>query len=478
VTAMKYDTVVKGGLVVTAEGESRLDVGIKGERVAELAPEIPSSISRRTVDASGRFVLPGIIDAHNHPVSADRIDTFSESAAYGGITTVVPFIRNRRDEGVDETTAESVQAFIDEAMANSRLDFGVHAILLGDDVVEDQVPRLIGMGVTSFKMFMTYPRRGIMMPDDRMLVAMQLAADGGGLAMVHAENGYGIDHLVERFSAANKRSAEYLAQSQPRLLEAEAVNRAATYATITGCPLYVVHLSARESMDVIRRFKDDGLRLYGETCPQYLTLTDETTREYGALAKIGPPLREREDNDAMWGGLADGTIDVVASDFCGYTRAQKMTGGQSSDPAASAPEKSGGPTEENIFDARFGGNWAEQMLPVVYHHGVNGGHITLPRLVEVMCESPARIFGLYPAKGTIAVGSDADLVVFDPSVRHTLGAASQHTNADFTMFEGMEVLGAPVFTMQRGEVLLEDGQLKRPRGCARYLPGNLSQTGP
>jgi dihydropyrimidinase len=180
----------------------------------------------------------------------------------------------------------------------------------------------------------------------------------------------------------------------------------------------------------------------------------------------------------MWGGLADGTIDVVASDFCGYTRAQKMTGGQSSDPAASAPEKSGGPTEENIFDARFGGNWAEQMLPVVYHHGVNGGHITLPRLVEVMCESPARIFGLYPAKGTIAVGSDADLVVFDPSVRHTLGAASQHTNADFTMFEGMEVLGAPVFTMQRGEVLLEDGQLKRPRGCARYLPGNLSQTGP
>jgi len=462
----KADYVIAGGLVAGGSGIARHDVSVRGGLIEAVGPGLAEASAERVIDATGMYVLPGIIDAHNHPVYADRVDTFSVSAAFGGITTIIPFIRNRRNEGLQDTTTEAANAFIDEARRDSVLDFGVHAILLGDDDVDVEVPALIEMGIISFKMYMTYPRRGIMMPDDRMLRAMELAARDGGIAMVHAENGYCIDYLVDRFTREGKTSREHYAPSQPRILEVEAANRAATYAEVAGCPLYVVHLSAREVVEVIERFKSGGTRIFGETCPQYLSLTNQTTLDHGALAKIGPPLREPEDNEAMWRGIASRVIDTVASDFCGYKKEQKQSGGLS---AANIGEHARG--EPSIFDASFGGNWAEQMLPVVYHDGVNMGRITLPRLVQVMCENPAKIFGLYPQKGTLQPGADADIVIFDPAQEHTLSAADQHTNADFTMFEGKQVIGKPVFSMQRGQILIENGELHRPRGKAKYLPG-------
>ena len=463
------DCLVKGGLVVSGASISRQDVLVRGETIEALAPDLSDAPAARTVDASGKYVLPGIIDAHNHPVNADKIDTFSVSAAFGGITTVIPFIQNLPARGPESTAADTIREFIEEAERTSCLDFGVHAILAGADDVDSQVPELIGMGVISFKMFMTYPRRGMMMPDDKMLRAMALASRDGGVAMVHAENGYCIDYLVDTSTAEGRTSREHYAASQPRALEIEAATRAATYASVTDCPLYIVHLSAREMLDVLTRFKGDGLRLYGETCPQYLDLTNQAVLDHGALAKIGPPLREKEDNEAMWSGLASRLIDTVGSDFCGFRKTQKYAGGQSVGPIVERPDLDEG---ASIFEASFGGNWAEQMLQVVYEEGVNRGRITLCRLVQVMCENPARIFGLYPKKGTLQPGSDADLVLFDPTVRETLSAESQHCNADFTMFEGKEVLGKPVFSMQRGEVVIEDGELKRPAGRARFLPGD------
>ena len=218
-------------------------------------------------------------------------------------------------------------------------------------------------------------------------------------------------------------------------------------------------------LDVLTRFKGDGGRLYGETCPQYLDLTNQAMLDHGPLAKIGPPLREPADNEAMWKGIAERLIDTVGSDFCGFNRSQKYSGGQSVGPIVDRSDVDEG--SASIFDASFGGNWAEQMLPVVYEEGVNKGRITLPRLVQVMCENPAKIFGLYPKKGVLQPGSDADLVLFDPTLRHTLGAKSQHCLSDFTMFEGKEVLGKPIFSMQRGEAVIEDGELKRPPGKAR-----------
>ena len=282
-----------------------------------------------------------------------------------------------------------IREFKEEAAETSYLDYAIHAILLGDDDVEEQVPEMMDMGVISFKMYMTYPRRGMMMPDDRMLKAMELASERGGIAMVHAENGYCIDYLVDKAIEEGHTGREHYAPSQPRVLEIEAANRAATYAQVTDCPLYIVHLSAREMIPVLERFRGEDMNLFGETCPQYLDLTNQKMLDFGALAKIGPPLREREDNEAMWRGLSSHLIDTIASDFCGHKKSQKASYDQETDPDV----------EASIFDATFGGNWAEQMLCVAYQEGVNMGRLTLPRLVQVMCENPAKIFGIYPQKG-------------------------------------------------------------------------------
>lgn len=312
-----------------------------------------------------------------------------------------------------------------------------------------------------------------MMPDEKMLEVMAVSAAEGGLVMVHPENGYGIDYLVDRFTEAGKTSPEFFAATQPNILEVEAVNRAATYATITGCPLYCVHLSAREIPEIVGGMKKEGVRIYGETCPQYLSLTNQAVLERGALAKIGPPLREKTDNDAMWYALANHIIDTVGSDSANVKAAQKEWGGASKDSISDSEAR---PKSGNIFEARFGAAWAEQMLAVVYQDGVNGGRITLPRLVQVMCENPAKIFGLYPRKGSLQVGSDADLVIIDPALKYTISENDLHSNADFTIFEGKEITGAPVFSMQRGEVIIENGELKRPPGKAKFLSGNRELT--
>ena len=383
------DYIIRDGLVVRGSGITREDIIVKDGKIVADNGMYRLEDARRVIDASGLYVMPGIVDAHNHPVYADRIETFSLSAAFGGITTVVPFISNRRREGVEGTVSDIIREFMDEAAATSYLDYAIHAIVLGDDDVEDQVPEMMSMGVISFKMYMTYPRRGMMMPDDRMLKAMELAAADGGIAMVHAENGYCIDYLVDKAIEEGNTGREHYAPSQPRALEIEAANRAATYSEITGCPLYIVHLSAREMLGVLERFRGGEVQLFAETCPQYLDLTNQKMLDFGALAKIGPPLREREDNEAMWRGLSSHLIDTIASDFCGHKKSQKGSYDSETNPD----------DEGSIFDATFGGNWAEQMLCVAYHEGVNMGRITLPRLVQVMCENPAKIFRPLPPEG-------------------------------------------------------------------------------
>lgn len=459
------DVLIRGGLLATGQGIQRADILVRNGKVARVAEELSDARARRVINASGKYILPGVVDAHQHPVYADKMDTASLSAAFGGITTLIPFVGNIRAWGFQGRTSECIKGFIEEAGRTSYLDFGVHGAFVADDDVAQELPKLVQMGVISFKCFMTYPRRGMMMPDAKLLQIMALAADLGAITMVHAENGYGIDYLVDYFTSRGLTDKEFFALSQPNLVEAEAVFRACTYASLTGCPLYLVHLSAHEVIDLLLDFKDRGVQVYGETCPQYLTLTNEAVLEQGALAKIGPPLRGEEDNEAMWAGLVLGALDAIGSDACGYTREEKMrlAGPMRTDEA---------PPARNIFEARFGAPGAEQMLPVVYHHGVNRGRLTLPRLVQVLCENPAKLFGLYPRKGALRPGSDADLVVFDPSVRHTLGAATQHCKADYTLYEGWEVLGAPVLVMQRGEPVVEEGRLVRPQGHAQFLPGD------
>jgi dihydropyrimidinase len=462
----KADCVIKGGLVVSGQGVERNDILVGNGVIQRIGQDLSA---RDVIDASGKYVLPGIVDAHCHPVYADKIDTFSMSAAYGGITTIIPFFGNFSSWGTSGKTSDIIKAHIEEGERISYLDFAIHAAFVAEDDVTTEILELMKTGVLSFKMYMTYPKRGMMMPDQKMLEAMAVAAGEGAIAMVHPENGYGIDFLVDKFTADGKVSQEYFMPSQPNILEVEAVHRAATYSVLTGCPLYCVHISAREVPDILLRMKSEGRKVYAETCPQYLSLTNDAVLTMGPLGKVGPPLREMEDNAAMWCGLANRAIDTVASDSCNVKAAQKSKGGASTDYIDSSfmAEWTG-----NIFEARFGAPWVEQMLSVVYHDGINGGRITLPRLVQTMCENPARIFGLYPRKGTLQVESDADLIFLDPTLPVTISSRNMHSNADFTVFEGKQVIGAPVFVMQRGEVLIENGQLKRKQGRARFLAGD------
>ncbi|MBI2165707.1 MAG: amidohydrolase family protein [Chloroflexi bacterium] len=463
--ARKADLVVRNGLIVSGEGIHKGDIVVRDGKVSRVYERETGVPAQRVIDASGKYVLPGIIDPHCHPVYADKMDTFSASAAFGGITTVIPFVGNVRAWGFTGRTSEIVKRFIGEGEAASHLDFSLHAAFVGDDDAAGEIPELMRLGVISFKSFMAYPRRGMMMPDAKLLQIMGMAADLGGLPMVHAENGYAVDYLAERFVAQGFTDNRAFLASQPNVLEVEAVTRACTYAAVAGSPIYLVHLSARETMGALLRYKDDGLTVFGETCPQYLTLTNEEVIRHGPLAKVGPPLREEGDTDAMWEALAYGLLDSVGSDSAGLLREQKWVS------LAPAPAEGGLPRARNILEARYGASWAEQMLAVVYHEGVNRGRLSLPRLVQVMCENPAKIFGLYPQKGALRPGSDADLVVFDPSIRHTLSAAAQHCKADYTLYEGKEVLGKPVVVVQRGKVVMEEGKLVRPQGRARFIAG-------
>ena len=320
------------------------------------------------------------------------------------------------------------------------------------------------------KVFLAYRRRGMMISEEGMIQVMDLASRDGGLAMVHAENGCCIDYLVDRHTAEGKTSAEWFLPSQPNILEAEGVHRAAIFSQIVGCPLYPVHLSTHDALPLVRDFREKGLPLFTETCTHYLTLTNDEVLKKGALGKVGPPLREKEDSEALWVGLADGTLDVVASDSGGFTKAQKVSGGMTN-TLSDSPGSAGG---DNIFEARYGLNTIEFMVPVLWSEGVNRGRITLPRLVQVFCENPAKIFGLYPKKGVLQPGSDADLVIWDPGKIHVVDR--QHGNTDFSSFEGFELLGMPELTMQRGDVIMENGEIVAKQGRGRFLPGNPNAT--
>ena len=255
---------------------------------------------------------------------------------------------------------------------------------------------------------------------------------------------------------------QHYLDSAPNILEAEAANRAATMALVTGSPLYLVHLSTHEVLPIIDHFREEGLPIYGETCPHYLTLTNDDLLARGYTLKVAPPLRREEDVQAMWKGLADGALSTIGSDFTGYTRILKLTGNLEGE--VSEPE----PGQENIFDIAAGLSTLEFMMPVVWTHGVNTERITLPRFVQVFCENPAKIFGMYPRKGSLQPGSDADITIWDPTTPHLVD--EEHSVSDLSTFKGMELLGMPVLTMVRGQVIVEDGKLVGSQGAAKYIP--------
>ena len=443
---MKYQYIIKGGMVVGSGGINRADLGIVDGKIARLASSLKSDDAGVVLDGTGKYILPGLFDVHVHPVYVDTIEDCSVLGAFGGITTMIHYAYAKPGTGLVET----VRRLIEEGKETSHTDFAIHGAMFDAKNQITEIPACFNMGVSTFKMFMTYAKMGWMTDDYHLAKAMDVISQVGGLAMVHGEDGLVIDYLEDKYK--DRPEKEIFLKVKPGVLEADAVFRAISVAKVMTCPLYIVHVSSREALEPIRWARDKGQTLYTETCPQYLCLSDKDLQEKGPLAKIGPPLRTYEDNEALWEALKTGLIDVIASDH------------------APKHKKSG----DDFSAAPIGSPSSETILPVTYQRGVNEGRVDLNTLIKALSEMPAKIFGLYPQKGVLQVGSDADLVIFDPKERQTIRQVTQHSNAPYSLYEGFECHGSPNIVMQRGEILVEDGVLKSRRGRGRFLPTKIS----
>jgi dihydropyrimidinase len=440
----QFDLMLVSGTVITGEGVRRADVGVRGETVTAVEPNLPREAAREVVDATGKYVFPGIIDVHVHPVYLDDVEVCSRAAAFGGTTTPLHFAYARTGDSL----LQKVEEMLKDAQARSRLDFGLHGGMFEASRQVPEIPRVMELGIRTFKFFLTYLKQGWYTDDYQLIKAMDILAERGGMAIVHCENGGAIDYLEDKYLKGPNASARFFNASRPAALEEEGVFRTIRLAEVVGCKVYIPHVTAGRVLRPIRQAQQEGLPVYAETCPQYLNLTQDILDTRGALAKIGPPIRSAEDNDALWAALRDGTLSVVASDH--------------------APKAKG--VNGDFLAQGFGSPQIETLLPMTYDGGVNKGHIGVVRLVQVLCENPARIFGLYPRKGTIAVGSDADLVVFDPTREFTIRAENQHSNVGYTLYEGRTVLGWPELSFQRGKRVLWQGEIVAQPGQGHFLP--------
>lgn len=448
------DVQIKGGVVVSSQSMRLADVFVKDGLIDSIERPDSGRSARKVIDARGKYVLPGIVEAHLHPVYADRLDTLSRSAVYGGITTLIPYIGAVKAWGVEGNLWDAVNYFIDEGSRDSVIDFGLHCSLVSGDLadLEKLIPRICERGVRSFKGFMAYRKRGMFLSDNDILRILSALKENQGLFCVHAENGDLCDFLEDGFAAQGKTGAEYYLPSRPNMAEAEAVFRILTFAKSVDCPIYLVHVSTKEALEVIDMFRKWATApIYVETCTHYLTLSNEKMLELGSLAKVSPPLREPADIDALWQAIAMGKIDVIGADTGGHM------------------VKSKEPRFGNVFAAPGGLPGQETMFTVTYDEGHNRRAINLCRMVEMMAEKPAKIFGLYPRKGVLREGADADVLIFDPTKEHVIKAVNQHVKTDYTMYENRRVLGAPELVMQRGEVILENGELLATKGRAKFL---------
>lgn len=443
-----YDVLVRGGTVVSGTGERRADVAVAGGRIVAVGDEVdPATRARELIDADGLLVLPGIIDEHVHPIYHDDPRQTSIVGAFGGVTTIMGFAYAHPGASL----LDEVQNLRDRHEAGSVLDFTIHAGMFDAGVQVAEMPAVAATGVRSFKVFLAYAAQGWMTDDAALVSVLRASRDVGGLVMVHCENGPVIDVLEAdaRAGLLGDDPVDALLASRPDVLEAEAVQRVAAVAEALDLPVFIVHVTSARALEAVRAARARGQWLIAETCPQYLALTGDAVREFGALAKIGPPLRTAADNEALWAGLADGTLQTVGSDH--------------------VPKKLASERDTPLLDAGFGAPSIETMLPILLD-GALTGRITVPRLVEVLCENPARAFGLFGRKGTVSAGADADLVLVDPAGLTTLGTAHEHTNSGYSLYEGREVRGALRLTMAGGRVVVRDGELEDDRAAGVFLP--------
>ncbi len=449
--------LIKNGHIFTAVDNYVADILVDDGKIRTIGTDL-SAEDAKTIDATGKYVIPGGIDPHTHldfpfggTVSSDDFSTGTIAAAVGGTTSIVDFVVQQRGQAL----TEALEIWHQKAGGQAAVDYGFHMII--QDLPDTRLPEMdemVRQGVTSFKMFMAY-RGAVMVDDDTIFKAMARAADNGALICLHAEHGHMIDVLVQQALAQGNTAPRFHASTRPPITEAEATHRAIRMAEVAGAPVYFVHLSCVEALQEVQAARARQNYVYAETCPHYLTLDNSMYDQEGfegAKYVLTPPLRDKWHQEELWKGLRRNDLQVVSTDHCAFRFSDQKTLGVN-----------------DFSKIPNGGPGIENRLSLLYTNGVATGLVDLNRLVEIFSTNPAKLFGLFPRKGTIAVGSDADIVVFDPDAETVISAQTHHMNIDYNLYEGMSVKGVPEVVIANGRVLVEDGEYTGISAGGRFL---------
>jgi len=455
---MRFDTIIRGGDVVTPGGVIRADIGIRGETIAAIAESLADAESGQVIDATGHVVLPGVLDVHVHlelpfmgAVSADDYRTGTRAGARGGVTTVIDFAIPYAGESL----SDAADNWMKKAEGKALIDYTFHICVTRWAEHKDQIKDMVERGFSTFKEFMIYESEGWQSDDRAMFDTLEQMREYGAMLLVHAESARVLDELIARHhtpALMQQYGAQLHAMTRPNYIEAEAIQRAIAWCEVTGGALYIVHMSTAEGADLVRAAQARGVNVFAETCAQYLVLDDSVFAEPdGHLYACCPQLKKPADVARLWEGLRTGEVSVVSTDTCTFTRAQK---------------------------AMWNGDWTkipmgmpglETLLPVVYTYGVLEGRLSLVELARKLSTNPAQIMGLSPRKGAIQIGADADLAILHPTHRIKVDPATMETNADWNPFEGRELAGFARTTLSRGEVIVDDYRVVGREGRGQWL---------
>jgi len=456
---MGFDLVIKNGKVILADRSFIADVGIKDGKVAAVRKSIKAN-GCPVRDARGMYVLPGAIDVHVHfqlpfcgTISADDFENGTKAAACGGVTTIIDYAIQAKGGSLKE----AVEKRRAEADSKVCIDYSLHGgITDWNENTRREMNELVSEGITSFKMFMIYRSQGWMADDAILFQGLEETTKNGSIIMVHAESAFVLDLLIERYHTPEmmaKYGAYLHTLTRPCYTEYEAVQRAITWAKETGGRLYIVHMSSGEAAEIVARAKKEGVRVWAETCPQYLLLTDDVfkDKERGHLYGTCPQIKKKHDQQGLWQNLIKKNIDIVSTDTCTFDTKQKAM------------------WEGDFTKIPFGMPGVETLLPLTYTFGVGKKHLSVNRLVQILSTNPAKLFGMYPRKGTIAPGSDADIVIFDPNKKVVLDYKNLQTNCDWSPYQGWKLRGWPVYTFSRGKLVAQDGKFVGNTGYGQFI---------